>query len=332
MKVSVFVLSVLVSFAANATLFRVRCDQPDARYRIGEDAIFTVEATEKDGSVPKGKVHLRLDNFGDRIFSEREVDLQNGARFTVTGRMDRAGFLMLRITKEHSKAKLFGVAYEPENLRPYRECPKDFDEFWENAIKTYNRDVTAPIKVTAVESYKVKECDLYELEIPSTEGRSVWGYLSVPRDKSKGPFPLTVCVPGAGPASFYEGGKTDCITLFINVHYYRPKRGLSAKSPERLALQKTEDEFYGRKYPVKRVRYTNCGIASSREDYFYYGIILAANRAIDWACNRPDVDKNRVRYTGTSQGGGFGLILTALNKNIKRAVVAVPAMTDHLCF
>ena len=34
MKASVFVLSVLVSFAANATLFRVRCDQPDARYRI----------------------------------------------------------------------------------------------------------------------------------------------------------------------------------------------------------------------------------------------------------------------------------------------------------
>ena len=332
MKTFISFFAAFSTFAAYATLFRVSCDQPDACYRLGEDAIFTVEATESDGSAPKGNVHIQLDNFGSRIFEERDVDLARGARFTVTGRMDRAGFLMLRVGKKGSKPKLFGVAYEPERLRPYRDCPEDFDAFWANAIKRYNEEVPAPVKSTKIPPNNVKGCDLYELEIPSTAGRTVWGYLSVPKDRSKGPYPLTVRVPGAGPALFYNSGDTNCITLFVNVHYYRPVRGQAGKSPERLARQKAEDMEYAKKYPVERVRYTNCGIAASREDYFYYGIILAANRAIDWACARPDVDRNRVRYTGGSQGGGFGLILTGLNKHIRRAVVTVPAITDHLCF
>ena len=332
MIAAAFTLLAFAPLAANATEFRVACDKSNACYSLGEDAVFTVEAVEKDGSAPKGKAQVRLDNFGNKVFMTREVDLEKEAKFTVTGRMDRAGFLMLRVTKKGSDPKLFSVAYEPEKLRPYRECPKDFDAFWEGAIKKYNAEVTSPVKATKVAPVKKNGCDLYELEIPSTAGRTVWGYLSVPQDKSKGPYPLTVQVPGAGPASFYEGGDTNSIFLFVNVHYYKPLRGVAVKSPERLALQKEEDEAYGKKYPAKRVRYTNCGIAAGKEDYFYFGAILAANRAIDWACARPDVDKRRVRYLGGSQGGGFGLMLTGLNKHIRRAVILVPAITDHLCF
>lgn len=329
---AIALLPCFASAAYAATLFRVTCDQPDARYRLGEKAIFTVEATEDDGSSPKGRAHLRLDNFGDRIFMERGVDLAKESRFTVTGEMDRAGFLLLRIRKSGSEQTLFGVAYEPEKLRPYQECPKDFDQFWAESIRKYDSEVTAPIKATVIDPGHVKGRDLYELEIPSTRGRTVWGYLSVPSDKSKGPYPLVVNVPGAGPASVHTGGSSSAIYLTVNVHYYKPVRGIKYKGPESNALQKKEDEAYARMYPVKTVRYTQCGIAAGREDYFYHGIILAANRAIDWVCARPDVDKARVRYTGGSQGGGFGLILTGLNKNIRRAVVMVPALTDHLCF
>lgn len=324
--------SCVVSASCAATLFRVTCDQPDARYRLGEKAIFTVEATEEDGTKPKGSAKIRLDNFGSQIFLERTVDLAKESRFTVTGEMDRAGFLLLRINKTGSAQKLFGVAYEPETLRPYQECPEDFDRFWADSIRKYDEEVTAPIKATKIDPGQIKGRDLFELEIPATCGRSVWGYLSVPKDKSKGPYPLVVNVPGAGPASVHAGGSPDALFLYVNVHYYKPVRGIKYKGPESNAMQKKEDEEYARKYPVKTVRYTQCGIAVSREDYFYHGIILAANRAINWVCERPDVDKARVRYTGGSQGGGFGLILTGLNKNIRRAVVFVPALTDHLCF
>ena len=55
-----------------------------------------------------------------------------------------------------------------------------------------------------------------------------------------------------------------------------------------------------------------------------------AELAVDWAASRPGVDPKRVSYRGGSQGGGFGLILTGLNKRIRRASIAVPAITDLL--
>ena len=71
------------------------------------------------------------------------------------------------------------------------------------------------------------------------------------------------------------------------------------------------------------------GIAESREDYFYHDVMLGINRAVDWVCARPDVDLNNVSYSGSSQGGGFGLFLTYLNTHFTKAFVAVCAITGH---
>ena len=325
-------MAALVALTAAATEFRITCDHADAKYRLGEDATFTVEAYETNGVPLKGMANIRLDNFGDRVFFTNKVDLAKEAKFTVKGQMDRPGMLMLRVTARGSRA-LFGVAYELEKLTPYQDCPADFDEFWANAIKKYDAECPQPIKMTKVDPGKNRTRDLFELQIPAVGGRTVWGYLAVPKNQEPGKkYPLICRVPGAGPASFYEGGDGNALNLFVNVHYYPPKRGIKYKGPESNALQKIEDEAYAKKYPVKTVRYTQCGIAVSREDYFYYGIILAVNRAINWAAARSDVDPARVKYTGGSQGGGFGLIMTGLNKHIRKAAVLVPAITDHLCY
>lgn len=330
MKTILSVLCVTFACAAGAVQFRITSDHADALYRLGEEATFRVEAYETNGVPVRGKATVRLDNFGDRVFSTRTVDLAKEPTFSVKGQMDRPGFLMLRVSSGKTRAE-FGVGYDPDALKPYQPCPADFDAFWANAIARYDADVTAPIKATKVDPGRIRGRELYELRIPTVGNREVWGYLSVPTAK-KGPYPLIVNVPGAGPCSFCERGDDKAIYLTVTVHYYAPKRGVKYKGPESNALQKLEDEAYAKKYPVKNVRYTQCGIAVSREDYFYYGVILAANRAINWAASRPDVDPARVKYTGGSQGGGFGLILTALNKRIRKAVILVPAITDHLCF
>ncbi len=323
----------LAALTAGATEFKVHCDHTNALYRLDETAVFTVEAYETNGVPPKGKCHVRLDNFGDRIFAVTNIDLAVTPKFTISGKMDRPGFLLMRISKAKSATKLFGVGYEPDKLKPYRECPADFDEFWANSIKKYNAECPGAIKATKVDPGKNKMRDLYELEIPALGNRTVWGYFSVPKNPNKkGPYPLHIHLPGAGPASFYEGGGDDAFRLFVNVHYYKPKRGIKYKGTESNAMQKLEDEEYARRYPVKVVRYTQCGIAESREDYFYYAAILAINRAIDWACAQPGVDLEKVKYSGGSQGGGLGLIVTGLNKHIRKAYVTVPALTDHLCF
>jgi len=78
-------------------------------------------------------------------------------------------------------------------------------------------------------------------------------------------------------------------------------------------------------------RYCMSG-AAARETYLYYRILLGINRGVNWLAARPDVDKTRFVYTGTSQGGGFGFYLCGLNKNFTKGVMHVPALTDLLGF
>ncbi len=324
-------VAVFLALSAGATQFNIECDHPDAQYKIGETAVFTVTAVGQPVHPPKGMASVRLDNFGDHVFLERSVDLAKEPTFTVKGRMDRPGFLMLRISEGKRVSKLCSAAYEPEKLRPYLECPADFDTFWDESIKRYDREVPEQIQATEVEPTS-PGTKLYELAIPATGGRTVWAYYSVPTNPPSMPMPLSITVPGAGPVTYYDNASVRFANLFINVHYYRPVRGLGSRTPEGRALMRKEAELYLPRYPVEVEYYANIGIAASREEYFLHGAILAANRAIDWACSRPGIDTNRVWYVGQSQGGGMGIILTGLNPRIRRAVVKVPAMTDHLGF
>ncbi len=326
----------LASFMALAgdMSFTISADRADAKYRLGEEAVFTVTAKDTNGvPVKSGIVCWKLNNFGDKVFASGEEDLsRNGGTFTVKGSQTEPGFLRLDVTEKARKpaSAKWGVVFDPEKIVPGTPNPPDFMDFWREAIRKYDREVTEPIRATEVK--RTDKAVMYELRIPSTQGRYVWGYFSEPVDKSKGPYPLNVNVPGAGPASWGCTMQEDAMTLRVNVHYYDPVvlKGEKHKSPKCNAVQKEEDTAYAKKYPVKNVRYTQCGIAASREDYFYYGVILAANRAVDWAASRPGVDAKHIGYSGGSQGGGFGLILTALNKHIRYAQVTVPAITDLL--
>lgn len=72
------------------------------------------------------------------------------------------------------------------------------------------------------------------------------------------------------------------------------------------------------------------GIASSREDYYFYSAILGINRAVNWLAARPDVDLASFTYSGTSQGGGFGFYLLGLNRHFTKGALFVPALTDTM--
>ncbi len=331
-------LSSLVLCAADKHLYiaEIAADRADCVYQLGQEATFTVKITEEDGQAPvTGKVKWEINNFGKKVFKKGEFDFAAAGTnvFTVSGAQDEPGFLRLDVTpcKGKSDRGMWGVVYNPTEIRPGAPCPEDFMDYWKNAIATYDRDVSAPIE--AVEMERDAKTTMWMLKIPSTDGRTVYGYYSEPNDTSKGPFALNISVPGAGPAVYGCKRYADSCTLLLNVHYYDPtalkgvprKQGLSAE------MQDAEDKAYTEKFPAKKTRYTYAGISSPRrEDFFYYGCILAANRAIDWAATRPCIDSKRVWYAGGSQGGGMGLILTGLNKRITRAEILVPALTDHL--
>jgi cephalosporin-C deacetylase-like acetyl esterase len=221
---------------------------------------------------------------------------------------------------------LFGAAYEPEKIRAGSERPADFDAFWDAAVKRLDAEVPADARVERLDKFCSEKHEAFRVSFATFDGQRVYGFLSVP--KGPGPFPVEVNVPGAGPGVVGPNvGMADngFIHLVMNVHPFEPAADAEAQKKLYAEQDKRLLEQYG------APRYCQAG-AASRETYFYYRIILGINRAVNWLAARPDADKARFGYGGTSQGGGFGFILVGLNGHFTKGVMHVPAITDLLGF
>lgn len=327
-------LFAVCSLMAETFHYAISTDHADALYQCGETAVFTVTVTDgKDGKGPKitaGTVSVTLDNFGARVIDTATIDLAKTNPFTVKGTMAVPGFLRLRLKAKGQQEKVWGVGYNPEKIVKGASVPDDFDAFWEQAIKDYDEKVKPDIKLEPVPEMTNAKRDAFLVTLTTAHQRTLYGYLSLPKDLTKGPFPLRLTVPGAGPSDSSLGGDDRSIALKMNVHFYRPVPNLPKHSPENEKLAAEEFAPWKEKYKVSR--YCYAGLASAnKEDYYYYDVILAVRRAFHWAAAHPSVDVKDITYNGTSQGGGFGLIMTALCSSfMRKSAVFVPAMTDVL--
>jgi cephalosporin-C deacetylase-like acetyl esterase len=304
------------------------CDDDDSKYKCGQRAIFSVHSV-----LTNGIAHVRLDNFGDGILREFDVDLSKTNRFTVEGARDIPGFLRLTVTCGKT-VKRWGAVFSPDEITGGAERPADFVKFWREAVASYDRTVKEDVRLEQIDSLSTNGCNVYLLSLSDPQGRKVYGFLKEPKRSSAVRYPVEVRIPGAGPSVGGPAcGDETTVGLTMNVHYYRPVPGAEKRSKVHNALQLKEDEYYNRLYPVaKDIGYKLCGIASKREDYFYYGAILAINRAVNYLRRRPNVDPDEFSYFGGSQGAGMGMALVAINGKFKKALFGVPAMTAHLCY
>ena len=316
----------LAGFAAGLE-FKVENDHTNLLYRVGEEAAFTVTALATNG-VPAvaGTVDVTLDNFGPKRQFGGKFDLAKGNPFTVKGKLAEPGFLRMTLRAKDSQTRVWGVAYEPTKLEKGSPSPDDFDAFWANARAKLAKDVPLDPQVVRIPERSKPEFDFYRISF-ATFGRRVYGYMSVPTDKSKDKFPVDFMVAAAGFGGWTNnmGGNPDSISVFFSVYPFEPhwdwdKLGLKSKYDEMNAA-------YQKKYGTI---YSNAGIAESREACYFYPVLLGIDRAVDWVAARPDVDLARFRYQGTSQGGGFGFYLAGLNRHFTKIGLYVPAITDTM--
>jgi len=304
-------------------------DHPDALYRSGEEAAFTVSVKSDSGELLKeGKASWKLDNFGSRSIGSGSAELSKSNPFTVRGRMDEEGFMRLTVSCGTNKA-VWGVGYDVEKIRQNEPRPADFDEYWASEKARLEREVPLDAKMVLDEerSNRQKVFNLYRVSFATFNGKRVYGFLAVPKDSSRAPFRVRVTVPGAGPGAVTASTDPDQITLVMNVHCFEPE-----KTPQlqKARMGRQNAELAARySLPNKSAYCALAGISASREDYWYHDVMLGINRAVDWVCARPDVDLSSVAYYGSSQGGGFGLFLNYLNTHFTRALVAVCAITGH---
>ena len=319
--------TVLAAFAAKIEISQ---NHADALYRTGEETVFTVSVKDDSGNLLKdGNAKWSLDNFGSIKYSSGQADLAKGNPFTVKGRMDEEGFLRLNV-KSGTNSLLWAVGYDVEKIRQSEPCPADFDSYWASEKARLEREVPLDPKMTRDAKLSNKVYDCYRVNFATFNGKRVYGFLSVPTDKSKAPFRVRVTVPGAGPGVVSCGTQPDEITLAMNVHTFEPEATQEAQREHMKRQNRALAEKFG--LANKGAYCSLAGISSSREDYWYHDVMLGINRAVDWVCARPDVDLTQVTYTGSSQGGGFGLFLNYLNSHFTKAFVAVCAITGHYGF
>ena len=321
----------LAGAAAGSSIgFKFEADHADCLYKVGEEAVITVTATNGAGEAVKDwYCRVEIDNYGRRSLGViKKQEFAKGNPFKVKGSLDKPGFLRVRVQGKDPDGVWFGrqwgVGFEPEKIRPGSARPADFDAYWDNAVAKFAKEVPIDAKMELDEKESKGSHDCYRLTFATVpKGRVIRGQLSIP--KGDGPWPISMNVPGAGSGSWGFTRPAGRAFLTLNVLDYpcRPDEAHPVKD-----LYAAQNKLWGEKSGCGNNWYFEGDVSRTREGYFYYGAILGINRAVDWVAALRRIDTRDFRYAGQSQGGAFGIILSALNTHLTRAQIGEPAVTD----
>ena len=336
-------MSFLSLFLASTVVVNLTSDHPDAFYKLGELCVFEVTGlVDTNGTLAaEGGYDYLIDDGGDNVLARGHVDFAAANPVKIVYPIERPGFARLRILNAYKfdrfglpvqRARDWSVGCEADGIEKGSPSPADFDEFWAQA-KAECAKIPLDPEMIKSESLCTADWDVYAVSFATVgKNKRVYGVMSVPKGEKGKKYPLSVEVPGAGFGDFSQfiKPKKDRIVLFMGVFPWTPGRGVNKLDQKSNFdnLQAACKAYYGGKagdmtYPVNR-------LDENREDYYFYPYILGIERAVEWAASRPDVDQENIWYKGTSQGGYFGIVLTALNRRFTRAAFFVPAGTDML--
>ncbi len=293
-------------------------------YKTGEKA--TVEVQFYKYGIPQDGVTVSYEIGGDMMPAETSgsVTLKQGKAVIPIGTMKEPGFRDCRMTatvdgksyKHHVK-----VGFSPENIKPYTQMPKDFNEFWDNnkaeAAKyplTYTKELAKEYCTDKVDCYLIKL-------MLNNRGQSIYGYLFYPKNAAKGSCPVVLCPPGAGIKTIKEPlrhkyyAEEGCIRFEIEIH------GLNPTMSEE-EFKEISNAFNGRENGYLNNGLDNC------DNYYMKRVYLGCVRSIDLLTSLPEWDGKNVIVQGGSQGGALALITTGLDNRVTACVANHPALSD----
>ena len=324
-KIGFFLLAVLLATSLAAKNFTFEPADAMPVYKCGEQARFILKVLDNDKPVTGGKYTIIYTLGGGREIGRRTVDLTQGNPATVSATLNEPGFILARVVNEKGKnilttgAKgkkvpvLAGAAFEPEKIRMGYGLPEDFMAFWEAGRKQIAH---IPVKLDKVEKFSSGSYNTFYVTVSSLNNEILTGYLTIP--KGKGPFPVYITVPGAGPGICNPTYRADqnIITLSMNVHKFP-----TADNPE-------EQKARYNAAIKERPPYATWG-AGNRDTYFFRSTYVGIDRVINHIAAMPEWDKKHMVIDGSSQGGGAALLLAGYNRNITALAANVPSMSDH---
>lgn len=291
----------------------------DSRYELGQESALRVIA--RKGGKPLNGVWLRFKKGADMRVSadDDSIVFKNGEVVIPMGSMSVPGFLACQyefVVEGKRYADIVKVAYAPEKIQTLTPMPEDFDDFWGKALKEA-REVGLQPEVYDVPTATTELLESKLVRLRVGKEKSIWGYLTRPRDGKK--HPVVLLPPGAGstkthPSDYFP--HHGFIFLKIEIHDNDPR---------------IPDAEYNKMRKKKCEGYTQRGLAS-RDTYYYKDVYVGCARAVDYLCSLPDWDGRNVIVTGGSQGGALTIVTAALNEKVTLCAPFYPALCDLLGF
>lgn len=293
-------------------------DHSDWLYEVGDSAVISVQLYHY--GMPADGVTVRY-QIGDDMLpadSEGELTLNDGKASINIGTMSKPGFKDLRLTADFNGFKTVHhvkVGFSPEKLRPFVGEPDDFVDFWNKSVA---EDKKFPLTYTVepVDKYTTDKmtCQLVCLQT-TPSGKSMYGYLFIP--KGGGKYPAVLTPPGAGVKTIKDPmihryyGEGGVIRLETEIHGLHPEL--------------SEEEFAAE----RKVRgdYLSFGL-DDPDDYYMKDVYLGCRRFLDLLTSLPEWDGKNLFTQGGSQGGALAITTAMLDDRVTGCVANHPALSD----
>lgn len=294
----------------------VQPDHSDWNYHVGQTARFTVSVLKSGTPLPNAQIDYEAGPVMYPSIYKKGVTLKDGT-IQLCGKLAKPGFYRLKVTAHVGGKDYDGLctaAFDPEKLVPATQCPDDFDDFWNKALKQARQYDLDP-HLTPLPDRSTKDVNVYEVSfVNDRPGGRIFGILCVPVKPGK--YPALLRVPGAGVRP-YSGdvytASRGAITLEIGIH------GLPVTLP-----QHVYDEIFRGGLD----NYWDTNLDNPDKNY-YKRVVVGAVRCVDYIASLPQWDGQHLGVTGSSQGGFLSLAVAALDKRVSFFGAVHDAMCDN---
>ncbi|MBR7138932.1 MAG: acetylxylan esterase [Lentisphaeria bacterium] len=297
--------------------FTISCVPESRICHVGEKAEFTISAP-----IAGTEAEVVFTADGEAELERKKITtpctLKQGLPFP--------GVLRCEVSAPGMKPALAGAAFDPCDIRPALPEPEDFREFWDDTFARLEK-IPADFQMKEIPELAGSGHSFYDLSCTTLNGGRCYAFLRLPH--VAGPVPMMIYFAGAGPGLSREGFVQHCANadshfpgpvalLLIFTHNYHP--GDTYEEHQRL------HEAYMKSLNVRF--YWSEGLVQGREHTFFYRAIPGAVRMCRLVSALPAVNRERITYLGGSQGGAFGIFLSAFCPEINAAFCGDPAFCD----
>lgn len=297
-------------------------DRWDGRYALGEEVTIHAEVHEEFEAVRDIYINGVLESSELVTFEEGEYDILTRSYNTPTS-------VILHLKNPNKKQRKdftdIGYCVGMEHFRSGFEKPHDFMEWWREQVAML-RELPIEAKLVEVEVPK-KYADkyvCYDIEVNCGEGGApVRGYMAMPKGATAKSLPICMFTHGAGVKGPGNRSKID-----VALRYARQGGGSIALDLNAHGMLNGQpQEYYDELNATTLKNYKERPIVN-REDYYFRGMYLRVQRALDWLCTLPEWDGERVLVIGSSQGGAQTAAISGLDNRVTHALIREPGFMD----